>query len=97
LSSVLKDLPLESRYLLDSFPVAICDNIRIKRYGIVRDEQYRGAMTSFRRYLYSVRVQIIVTSDGIPVEFCILPGACLNLQGLAELGLNLPQGAQLFA
>lgn len=96
LGSVLKQMHWESRYLLDSFPVAVCDNIRIKRCRIVRDERYRGAMTSFRRYFYGVRVQIIATSDGIPVEFCILPGACSDLQGLAELALDLPQGAQLF-
>ena len=96
LGSILKDLHWESRYLLDSFPVAVCDNIRIKRCRIVRDERYRGKMTSFRRYFYGVRVQIIATSDGIPVEFCILPGACSDLQGLAELALDLPQGAQLF-
>jgi hypothetical protein len=96
LGSVLKDLHWESRYLLDSFPVAVCDNIRIKRCRIISDNRYRGVMTSFRRYFYGVRVQIIATSDGIPVEFCILPGACSDLQGLAELALDLPQGAKLF-
>jgi hypothetical protein len=96
LGSVLKDLHWESRYLLDSFPLPVCDNIRIKRCRIVRDERYRGKMTSFRRYFYGVRVQIIATSDGIPVEFCILPGACSDLQGLAELALDLPPMSQLF-
>jgi len=96
LGSVLKDLHWESRYLLDSFPVSVCDNIRIKRCRIVSDNRYRGVMTSKHRYFYGVRVQIITTSDGIPVEFCILPGACADLQGLAELALDLPQGAQLF-
>ncbi|MCA1623950.1 MAG: IS982 family transposase [Acidobacteria bacterium] len=94
LGSVLKDLHCESRYLLDSFPV--CDNIRIKRCRIVQDEQYRGAMTSKRRYFYGVRVQILTTSDGIPLEFCILPGGCADLQGLAELALDLPEMAELF-
>lgn len=96
LGSVLKDLHWESRYLPDSFPVPVCDNIRIKRCRMVKDKRYRGAMTSFRRYFYGVRVQILATSDGIPVEFCILPGACSDLQGLAELALELPDKAQLF-
>jgi hypothetical protein len=38
----------------------------------------------------------MATSDGIPVEFCVLPGACSDLQGLAELALDLPEDAQLF-
>ncbi|MEJ7861315.1 MAG: IS982 family transposase [Pyrinomonadaceae bacterium] len=96
LGSVLKDLHWESRYVLDSFPVALCDNIRINRCRIARDELYRGVMSSKRRYFYGVRVQILATSDGIPLEFCILSGGCSDLQGLAELALDLPAAAQLF-
>jgi len=94
--SVLKDLHWESRYVLDSFPVAVCDNIRIKRCRIVRDELYRGVMSSKKRYFYGVRVQMMATSEGIPVEFCILPGGCADLQGLAELALDLKEATQLF-
>ncbi len=94
--SILKDLHWESRYVLDSFPVPVCDNIRIPRCRIVRDELYRGKCASKKRYYYGVRVQIMTTSDGIPVEFCILPGGCADLQGMAELALDLPQTAQLF-
>jgi hypothetical protein len=95
LGAVLKDLHWESRYLLDSFPVAVCDNIRIPRCRLIRDEQYRGRISSKRRYFYGVRVQIMATSDGIPLEFCILPGACADLQGLAELPIDLPEKAEL--
>ena len=97
LGSVLKELHWESRYVLDSFPVPVCDNIRIKRCRLAQDELYRGVMSSKQRYFYGVRVQIIATSDGIPLEFSILPGACSDLQGLAELALELPALAQLFA
>jgi len=96
LGGVLKDLHWESRYLLDSFPVALCDNIRIKRCRIVKDELYRGRIESKKRFFYGVRVQIMATSDGIPLEFCILPGGCADLQGLAELAFDLPESAQVF-
>ena len=96
LGSCLKQLHWESRYLLDSFPVAVCDNIRIPSCRLVRDERYRGKSASKRRYFYGVKVQLLTTSDGIPVEFAILPGACVDLQGLAELALDLPDRAQLF-
>jgi hypothetical protein len=96
LGTVFKQLHWESRYLLDSFPVPVCDNIRIKRCRMVNDKWYRGAMANKRRYFYGVRIQILSTSDGVPVEFCILPGACSDLQGLAELALDLPERAQLF-
>lgn len=96
LGSILKQLHWESRYILDSFPVAVCDNIRINRCRLVRNELYRGKISSKRRYFYGVKVQFLTTSDGIPVEFCILPGSCADLQGLAELALDLPKRAQLF-
>jgi hypothetical protein len=95
--SVLKDLNWESRYLIDSFPVAVCDNIRIKRCRIVRDEDYRGYQAAKRRYFYGVRVQVITTVAGVPVEFCILPGRFADIEGLAHLPLDLPIDSDLIA
>jgi len=95
--SVIKDLNWESRYLLDSFPVSLCDNIRIKRCRIVSGETYRGYQASKRRYFYGVKVQVITTADGIPVEFAILPGKFADLEGLAHLALDLPRDAHLIA
>ncbi len=97
LGSVLKDLNWESRYLIDSFPVPICDNIRIKHCRMVRDERFRGYMTSKRRYFYGVRVQIITSCDGVPVEFAILPGQFADIDGFAQLPLEFSSGAHLIA
>ncbi len=81
LGSVLKDLHWESRYLLDSFPVPICDNIRIKRCRLVKDERYRGKISSKRRYFYGVRVQIMATADGIPLSVLSLARQLRRLAG----------------
>ncbi len=62
----------------------------------MQGELYRGKMPSKRRYFYGVRVQIMATTDGIPLEFCIMPGSVSDLQGIAELALDLPEMAQLF-
>lgn len=97
LGTTLKSLNWESRYLLDSFPVAVCDNIRIPRYRLVKDELYRGRVQSKRRYFYGVKVQVMTTADGLPTEFCILPGSCHDLQGLAQLPLDNLKGAEVFA
>jgi hypothetical protein len=95
--SVLKDLNWESRYLLDSFPVPLCDNIRIKRCRIIKDARFRGYQASKRRYFYGVKVQVVTTADGVPVEFCILPGKFADIEGLSHLALELPAGAHLIA
>lgn len=97
LGQVLKELNIESRYSLDSFPVALCDNIRISRCRLAQTEGYRGYVASKRRYFYRVRVQVVVTVEGVPVEFCVVPGAASDIEGLSELPLALPRGAQVAA
>ena len=97
LGLVIKELNLESRYSLDSFPVAVCDNIRIARCRLAQGESWRGFSASKRRYFYGLKVQVVVTVEGVPVECCILPGSLSDIQGLAELPFSLPAGAQVAA
>ncbi len=97
LGLVIKELNVESRYSLDSFPVAVCDNIRIARCRLAQGAQFRGYLASKRRYFFGVRVQVVSTVAGLPVEFSILPGRLSDLEGLAELPLALPAGADVAA
>jgi hypothetical protein len=95
-----KDLNLMSQYRLDSFPVPICDNIRISRCRLTKHssdrEAYRGRLASKKRYFYGVKVQLLTTESGIPVEIAILPGSCSDQQGIAELAMDLPAQAKVF-
>lgn len=93
----IKELNLESRYSVDSFPVAVCDNIRIPRSRIAQGREFRGYLASKRRYFFGVRVQVVVTVEGVPVEFCVLPGSLSDIEGLAQLPLQLPVGADVAA
>ena len=97
LGATLKELNTESRYALDSFPVAICDNIRIPRCRLAQGAHYRGYVASKRRYIYGVRVQVIVTVEGFPVEFCVLPASLADVAGVAHLPFSLPAQAQVAA
>ena len=97
LGATLKDLNTESRYAMDSFPVAVCDNIRIPRCRLAQGAHYRGYVASKRRYIYGVRVQVMVTVEGFPVEFCVLPASLADVAGVAHLPLSLPQGAEVAA
>lgn len=96
LGQVLKQSEPSHKYLLDSFPVAVCDNIRISRSRLARGEQFRGRMCSKRRYFYGVKVQVVTTEAGVPVEFAFLPGSASDTRGLHVLPLSLPAGSQLF-
>ncbi len=39
---LLKAVAGASQYVIDSFPVAVCDNIRISRRKILKGKQWRG-------------------------------------------------------
>lgn len=54
--------------------MALCDNVRLRRCRLARGERWRGYSASKRRCFYGVRVQVVVTVEGLPVEFCSLPG-----------------------
>jgi hypothetical protein len=62
----------------------------------IEKESYRGKITSKRCYFYGVKVQLLTTETGLPVEIAILPGSCSDLQGISELSKDLPKGAQVF-
>jgi Transposase DDE domain len=96
LGAVLKEASCSTKYLLDSFPVAICDNIRIPRSRLAHGKQFRGRLCSKRRYFYGVKVQVVTTEEGVPVEFAFLPGSASDTRGLDVLPLALPAGSQLF-
>jgi hypothetical protein len=70
---ILKETSNCPEYLLDSFPVPLCDNIRIFNVKLIKSEDSRGYIASKKRYFYGVRVQLLTTKSGIPVEFVFLP------------------------
>lgn len=84
----LKDMAGAATYRLDSFPVQVCDNIRIPRCRILQDEVFRGKHAAMRRYFYGVRVQVL-TLDGIPVEFCLVPGSENDVRALGKLPFDV--------
>jgi len=83
-------------YLLDSFPVPVCDNIRIRHSRLVKGEEYRGYIASKRRYFYGIRIHLISTPDGVPVEWIFLPGEANDVRGFQTLPFNLPPGSEVY-
>jgi hypothetical protein len=93
----IKDIAGAMDYILDSFPVAVCDNIRISRSKLLKGEQWRGRQASMRRYFYGVKVQVLTTSDGIPVEFCFVPGSENDVLALRKLPITVAPESNLYA
>lgn len=75
LGETWKKLNERSTYVIDSYPIAVCDNYRIRRSKIYWGEDWRGYIPSKKRYFYGLRIHILVTEQGEPVEFFLMPGA----------------------
>ena len=97
LGESFKALNTESVYIIDSAPIAVCDNIRIRRNKIYGDEAYRGYQASKRHYFYGVKIHWLVTKDHQPVEFFLSPGGFSDPAALTQYDFDLPAGAQVFA
>jgi hypothetical protein len=50
LGQVWKTLNMDAIYVIDSLPIAVCDNIRIKRSKLYPDAKFRGFIPSKKRW-----------------------------------------------
>jgi hypothetical protein len=90
-----KALNSHSTYILDSFPVAACDNYRIRRCQLYQGEAWRGYQASKKRYFYGLKIHLLITPDGQPVEFFFTPGAESDTKALRQYHLDLPEGSRV--
>jgi hypothetical protein len=97
LSKLIKQLNIKSEYIIDSFPVACCDNMRISNSKLLQGKIYRGKKASMKRYFYGLNVHVLVTTDGIPVEYTLLPGSYHDSQALKQIPLNIPEKSIIYA
>jgi hypothetical protein len=97
LAQIHKQTNPTGEYIIDSCPVPVCDNIRISRCRLYRDERYRGYIASKRRYFFGLRVHLLVTAQGKPVEFILAPGAAADGPVLKGFALDLPPAAVIYA
>ena len=84
-------------YSLDTFPVAVCDNYRIPRAKIYRDEAFRGYTSSKRRYFYGLKIHLLVTEHGQPVEFFLTPGSFHDGGCLPLFDFDIPADSTIYA
>ncbi len=101
LAEVFKQDNPDQNYVVDSLPVAVCDNIRIRRSKLYplqeHGEAFRGYIASKRRYFYGLRLHLVSTASGEPVEFTLAAASESDIGLLKELKLELPEGAIICA
>jgi DDE family transposase len=97
LGETWKELNIESVYVIDSFPGAMCDNYRIPRAKLYQHEAYRGYIASKKRYFYGVKLQLMVTTRGQPVECFLTPGSYSDVHALRTFQFDVPAGSFIYA
>jgi hypothetical protein len=101
LAEIFKERNDDGAYVVDSLPVAVCDNIRIRRCRVypleAEGESFRGYIPSKRHYFYGLRVHLVVSGKGEPVEFSLTAGSEADVKVFKDLSLDLPEGSTIHA
>ncbi len=93
----IKNLNISSEYIIDSFPVKVCHNIRIPNCKLLKNKAYRGKCVSKREYFYGFKVQLVVDANGIPVDYYIAAGSFSDITAFKSMNLDLPVDSTLYA
>jgi Transposase DDE domain len=87
----------EQEFVVDSFPVAVCQNIRIRRSKIYKGEDFRGYIASKKQYFYGLKVHMLTSKQGGPVEFSLAAGSESDIKIFKEMSVDLPGGSKIYA
>jgi hypothetical protein len=95
-----KTASCQNVFLIDSSPVPTCDNIRIRDCRIYPSAAKRGGVRGYhsskRRGFYGLKVHLIVTAEGSPVEASLTPGSVNDTKHLRSLEIDAPEGSVLY-
>lgn len=84
-------------FAVDSFPVLYCQKNRIDKRKRFLERQYLGFAASQKRYFCGIKVHMVVTNQGHPVEVAFKPGSESDVNVLWTMELDLPINAELYA
>ena len=86
-----------NEYIVDSFPVAACQNCRIFRAKLLRGEEYRGYCASKNSFFYGLKVHVVTSVNGNPVEVFFSAGNESDISAFRKFNLDLPPGSRVYA
>lgn len=84
-------------FIIDSFPLPACENVRIPRRHLLQGEQYRGKCVSKKRYFLGVKVHVLMTPSYCPIEWILTPGSENDAKAMHRFNFNIPEGSTIYA
>ena len=87
-----------TEYIVDSFPVTLCAQVRKYRCKLSQDKKCLGYHAAKREFFYGLKVHVIMTAEGQPMEFILLPGSTHDMKAFRQMPLRaVPKGASIYA
>src|SRR6476646_3147586 len=83
-------------FVIDSLPVPVCRRARAGRCRKVRGRAYCGYCAAKEEKFFGWRLHLIVTPQGVPASFDLLPASLHDLTPVHELAERLPAGTWLY-
>ena len=81
--------PDNHQFIIDSVPIPICQNVRICRTSICKEDDQvrpaRGYHASHKMHYYGFKMQLIISKAGVPVSMGITAANVHDVQFLNEL------------
>lgn len=84
-------------FAVDSFPVSYCQKNRIDKRKQFLEHRYIGFAASKKKYFCGIKVHMVVSSQGRPVEIQLRAGSESDITVLWQMELDIPNEAILYA
>jgi len=91
-----KNYEVARDYLVDSFPVPVCHNIRINRCRLFQGEAFRGYNASKKVFFYGLKATVVTDLEGCPVRAILSPGREHDNVPFKLMDLDLPKGSCIY-
>ena len=87
-----------TEFITDSFPAPLCAQVRRYRCRPVQDKACVGYHAAKQEFFYGLKVHVIMTIKGQPIEFKLLPGSIHDMKAFRQLTLrSMAQGSTIYA
>jgi hypothetical protein len=97
LSLLAKDSKNTCYFAVDSFPVCYCQKNRIDKRKCFLEHSYIGFAASKKRYFCGIKVHMVVSNEGRPIEVHLRPGSESDIGVLWSMELDILDQAVMYA
>jgi len=86
-------------YIVDSFPVKICENARKNRCRLTKgyNKKYLGYIASKKEYVYGLKVSVLTTLQGLPVDVIIADASEHDIKIFDKHEMSLFSRSKIYA